>query len=83
MTKFASTKGGIAIGLKGKRGHVVTRRTPRAKPSKTKGVRFCICDLLIVSIVVIMSETVFFLFFCRHAKKTIVCNKTQNLLQTC
>eukprot|EP00019_Armaparvus_languidus_P001151 CAMPEP_0168591758 /NCGR_PEP_ID=MMETSP0420-20121227/7317_1 /TAXON_ID=498008 /ORGANISM="Pessonella sp." /LENGTH=108 /DNA_ID=CAMNT_0008627595 /DNA_START=926 /DNA_END=1252 /DNA_ORIENTATION=+ len=37
MTKFASTKGGIAIGLKGKRGHVVTKRTPRSKPSRTKG----------------------------------------------
>lgn len=40
MTKFASTKGGIAIGLKGKRGHVVTKRTPRSKPSRTKGVSF-------------------------------------------
>merc|ERR1712000_263119 len=35
MVKFASIKEGIAIGLH--KGHPVTKRTPKRKPSKSKG----------------------------------------------
>eukprot|EP01108_Squamamoeba_japonica_P003881 TRINITY_DN30_c0_g1_i1.p2 TRINITY_DN30_c0_g1~~TRINITY_DN30_c0_g1_i1.p2 ORF type:complete len:128 (+),score=46.69 TRINITY_DN30_c0_g1_i1:62-445(+) len=35
QNRFASTEGGVAVGLR--RGHKVTKRTPKAKPSATKG----------------------------------------------